>query len=147
MRVRVRQGDVVTVAFVPSGTGTAVAVTFTFVVRVRVPARDFAALYALSCASALPPAVVLVLVLILLSASLDGAFVVRVEPDSCAGLASDTTSFFSVTAGAGGGGFFEEEVEQFVVDGEVGCLLKLLEGGEAEEGFEEGEGGADVGEG
>lgn len=43
-----------------------------------------------------------------------------------------------VAAGAGRGGFFEEEVEEFVADGEVGLLLELLERGEAEEGFEEG---------
>lgn len=43
-----------------------------------------------------------------------------------------------VASGAGGGGFLEEEIEEFVADGEVGLLLELLEGGEAEESFEEG---------
>lgn len=49
-----------------------------------------------------------------------------------------------ITSGAGGGGFFQEEVEEFVGDCEVGLLLELLQGHQAEQGLEEGERCADV---
>ena len=95
------------------------------------------------------PGRVLLLGLVGLAAALDGAFVVGVEADFGCGFVAQADSVLGVGAGAGGagGGVGEEEVEEFVGDGEVGLLLELLEGGEAEEGFEEGEGGADCGDG
>lgn len=83
-------------------------------------------------------------VLVILSAALDGAFVVRVPSDAAACFVTKTLAMLLVAAGAGGGGFLEEEVEEFVADGEVGLLLELLERGETEKGLEEGEGCSDV---
>lgn len=67
-------------------------------------------------------------ILVVLAASFDGAFVVGIPSDSSSGFCAEALAVVLVTAGAGGGGFFEEEVEEFVGDGEVGLLLKLLEG-------------------
>lgn len=83
-------------------------------------------------------------VLIVLAASFEGAFVVRIPADSAAGVGAKTLAVLFVAAGASGSGFFEEEVQQFVANGEVGLLLELLEGHKPEEGLEEGERGADV---
>ncbi len=137
--VRVRPGVVVAVIVVcPARPGAEGG--FGVVVRVGVPVRGLAALAAFASVG------MVVLVLVVLAASFDGAFVVGVETDSCACFAADPTALFAVGSGAGRGGFFEEEVEELVVDGEVGGLLELLEGGEAEEGLEQGERGADGGE-
>ena len=84
---------------------------------------------------------------VLLSAALDGTFVVGVEAYTQAGLAADTAAQLRVASCAHGAALGEEEGEEFVWDGKVGGLLELLEGGEADQHFEEGEGGLDRGEG
>ena len=117
------------VAFIPPRTG----ISFAFVV-LSVPV-SFAALSASST---------VVLVLILLSASLDWTLVIGIKTHSGSRLPSDSPPLLAIAARTGCGGLFEEEVEKLVVDGKVRCLLELLERAEAKEGFEEGEGCADI---
>lgn len=63
------------------------------------------------------------------SARFNWTFVEGIKPHFSSGCGADALSVLFVAAGAGCGGFFEEEVEEFVADGEVGLLLELLEGG------------------
>jgi hypothetical protein len=66
---------------------------------------------------------------VFLSASFDGTFVVRVKTNSTACISADALAVLGVGACAGGCAVFEEEVEEFVFDGEMGGLAELLEGG------------------
>jgi hypothetical protein len=66
---------------------------------------------------------------VFLSASFDGTFVVRVKTNSTACISADALAILGVRACAGGCAVFEEEVEEFVFDGEMGGLAELLEGG------------------
>ena len=80
---------------------------------------------------------------IFLSSPLDRTLIIRIETHSPHCIMTKPLSVVFVRARAGGRAVFEEEVEEFVFDGEVGFLAELLEGGEFEEHFEEGEGGFD----
>lgn len=63
------------------------------------------------------------------TAAFDGAFVVRVETYSSSCVSADALAVFGVGACAGGCAVFEEEIQEFVFDGEVGGLAELLQGG------------------
>jgi hypothetical protein len=54
---------------------------------------------------------------IFLSASFDGAFVVRVKANSATGISADALAVLCIGACAGGCAVFEEKVEEFVFDG------------------------------
>ena len=87
-------------------------------------------------------------ILILLPPPLDRALIIRIKAHPPSRFSADATALHVIArGGARGGGFGEEEGEEFVGDGEVRRLLKLLEGEEAEDCFEEGEGGFDCGQG
>ena len=88
---------------------------------------------------------IMMLVLIVLAPPLHGALIIRIKPYFPPRFTSQPLSLLGIWAGAGGArvGVGEEEVEEFVGDGEVGLLLELLEGGKTEEDFKEGEGGVD----
>lgn len=83
-------------------------------------------------------------VLVVLAAALNGAFIVGIPAYTAAGFGAEALAMLLVAAGAGGGGFLEKEVEEFVADGQMGLLLELLEGCEAEESLQERKRGADV---
>ena len=85
------------------------------------------------------------LILVFLSTAFDRAFIIRVESDLSSSVTSYLLSRVLVTLGAGGFAFFQEEIQPLVGCLEVGCLEDFGEGEEAEEDFEEGEGGLHVG--
>ena len=58
----------------------------------------------------------MILVLVVFSVALDGAFVVRIESNLLTSFTTGSAAFVNVAAGARGGGFFEEESEEFVGD-------------------------------
>jgi hypothetical protein len=66
---------------------------------------------------------------ILFASALDGAFVVRIEANSSTRISAHALAVLSVRACASGCAVFEEEIQEFVFDGEVGGLAELLEGG------------------
>jgi hypothetical protein len=84
----------------------------------------------------------LILILIFLAVTLNRAFIIRIEADFLRRLATDTVPLLFVAASACGRGFFQEEDQELVCGRKVRSLQELLEPGEADKHFEEGEGGA-----
>lgn len=98
--------------------------------------------------SAIPAHVRLaVAVEVVLAAALDGALVVGVEAEGAAGVVARAAAEVRVRARARGRRLRQEEVQQLVADGEVRCLLELLQRREPDEHFQQGEGGAQKREG
>ena len=83
--------------------------------------------------------------MILLTAPLDRTLIVRIPAYAPPRVGAQGLTGVLIASGTRGGRLLKEKVEELVGDAVVGLLLELLEGGKAEEEFEEGEGGADLG--
>ena len=66
---------------------------------------------------------------IFFAAAFDRAFVVRVEAYPSSRISAHALTVFSIRACTGGCAVFEEEIQEFVFDGEMRGLAELLEGG------------------
>lgn len=84
-------------------------------------------------------------ILIFLTPSLHRTLIIRIKADFSSGVGPNALSGTLVSIGAGGFAFFKEEIQPLIVCREVGCLQVFRESYEAEEYFEEGEGGLHVG--
>jgi len=80
------------------------------------------------------------LILIILTMSLHWTLIIRIKSHLPSRFLPRAAPVVGIATRACGARFFEEEGEEFVGDGEVGGLLVLLKGGEADEHFEDGEG-------
>jgi len=78
-----------------------------------------------------------VLANILLAASFDRAFIVRIKAHFLPSRSPHTASVLGIPASAVSTGFREEEVEELVCDGKMRLLLELLKGGQTDEQFEQ----------